>query len=258
MTIYYIDKENVNTNWGTVVLDLGAKKGDVAVIYYTGLDNAKTECMWGLDDLEKAGVYLKYERTPFGENALDTYLVSSMSAIVGKTGDNIKHVILSNDKGFEGAVLYWREKGKTIRRETHKKQKMMSYTCFKTLTEEEKEEIQAYILEKVKNVQLDSPGLQRQMGLECIEKYGSLGVAVFKDILDVERKRRTTKKQNTKQKQKEEPQVIKKTSDEKMFMDKKINEYNSKKITLQQIHDECQKQYGGRGQAIFKVIKQKV
>ena len=112
-TIHLIDYENVRSAGLAGLGPLG--EGDLAVLFFSGarpkLDPAVNNRLLG------RGAELRMQHVSTGtKNALDFQLASELGYLVRERGTSCQYRIVSNDKGFDCVVGYWRARGVSVKR----------------------------------------------------------------------------------------------------------------------------------------------
>lgn len=111
MNYFLVDFENVRTDG---IKDLkGVQEGDSMVVFYS--ENCKSITLDVLDSI--IALKLKYSsfKVKVGtKNALDFQLASYLGYLIGQNGIDTNYYIVSNDKGFEVVVDFWKEQGISV------------------------------------------------------------------------------------------------------------------------------------------------
>lgn len=110
---YLIDSENISDVWVELINAL--RPTDSIIVFYTG-KSSHLSC-------EKVRRLMESDRKSISwiscyndsSNALDFQLVTELGSMAAK-GLVDEYVIVSNDKGFDAVVKYWKREGKLIRR----------------------------------------------------------------------------------------------------------------------------------------------
>lgn len=107
--IYYIDSENVGDNWIWLLDDSDSR----FIVFYTGHSPriAYPQVIQLLNAANKPEFIECYE----GSNGLDFQLVTYLGYEIHADNSN-EMIIVSNDTGFDAAVLFWRDRGMNIKR----------------------------------------------------------------------------------------------------------------------------------------------
>ncbi len=111
-TVYFIDSENVNDAWIQLALSVDAQ--DEILVFYTNKSpHMSYERVIELTRMtDRTITWIKCVE---GSNALDFQLVTELGARVALSKE-CDFVIVSNDTGFDAAVKYWTERGRSVRR----------------------------------------------------------------------------------------------------------------------------------------------
>ncbi len=113
-TIYYIDSENVGDTW-IELLDSLENTDSRFIVFYTGHSPriSYPQAIQLMNVPNKPEFIACHE----GNNGLDFQLVTYLGYEVRDNNSN-EMIIVSNDTGFDAVVLFWKERGITIKRVT--------------------------------------------------------------------------------------------------------------------------------------------
>lgn len=115
--MYLIDTENVNVETVKEIMNI-ERKNQKVYLFYT-----KNSKKIGFQDLElfiANADKLEMISCNTGTNALDFQLVSYAGFLI-RSFPKSEYVIISNDKGYDPCVAFWKEKGILISREAEQK-----------------------------------------------------------------------------------------------------------------------------------------
>lgn len=120
MINYMVDSENVGTKW-IPYLKENIKKSDRVFLFYTD-KSPSIPC----NEIEELAAFINQIQTIYCHNktanALDFQLCSYLGYLI-RVGSKSSYCILTNDKGFDAAVSFWKDKGiKIYRSEPLKKE----------------------------------------------------------------------------------------------------------------------------------------
>lgn len=108
-TIYYIDSENVGDSWIDLLEDVDGR----FIVFYTGHSPriAYPQVIQLMNAVNKPEFVSCYE----GNNGLDFQLVTYLGYELHVNSSN-EMIIVSNDTGFDAAVLFWTDRGMNVKR----------------------------------------------------------------------------------------------------------------------------------------------
>ena len=113
MRAYLIDTENVSNTWKPIAEKV--EKGDKVYFFYTV--NSQHLNFDIMEVLSKSGARLFFEKCNIGTNALDFQMISYLGFMLkSPKAKNTEYVIVSNDKGYDPAINFWKNKGFTVSR----------------------------------------------------------------------------------------------------------------------------------------------
>lgn len=123
MINYMVDSENVGTKW-IPYLKENIKKSDRVFLFYTD-KSPSIPC----NEIEELAAFINQIQTIYCHNktanALDFQLCSYLGYLI-RVGSKSSYCILTNDKGFDAAVSFWKDKGiKIYRSEPLKKEALI-------------------------------------------------------------------------------------------------------------------------------------
>lgn len=111
MTHFLVDYENVGVEG---VKKTGAKQSDKVTLFYS--EQCKNVALEAIEELSKKGVTFDCIKATVGsKNALDFQLISFLGFLIGVGGKNVSYVIVSNDKGYENTITFWKGRGILIK-----------------------------------------------------------------------------------------------------------------------------------------------
>ena len=110
---YLVDFENVRTDG---IKDfVGVNEGDAIIIFYS--EQCKNITLDVVGNISRLNLQLSCYKVKTGtKNALDFQLSSHLGYLIGKSKDNEKYHIVSNDKGYDCLCDYWNEQNKVVDR----------------------------------------------------------------------------------------------------------------------------------------------
>lgn len=111
-TIYYIDSENVGDSWIELLDDSDSR----FIVFYTGHSPriAYPQAIQLMNATNKPEFIECHE----GNNGLDFQLVTYLGYEIHADNSN-EMIIVSNDTGFDAAVLFWTDRGMNVKRVPH-------------------------------------------------------------------------------------------------------------------------------------------
>lgn len=95
------------------------------LIFYTE-NNLKTVSFSDMADILNKGLACICFKCFTGENALDFQLSSELGYRISKYGNEVKYVIVSNDRGYDPLIHYWAKRGFSVERIAISKAKVES------------------------------------------------------------------------------------------------------------------------------------
>lgn len=119
MNYYFVDYENIKADG---LKDLtGVKAGDIMILFYS--EQCKNITLDIMDRMVQRNIQYSFCKVNTGaKNALDFQLASYLGYLIGKEEENVKYIIVSNDKGFDCLCEYWMKQNVLVERITFKKQ----------------------------------------------------------------------------------------------------------------------------------------
>ena len=108
-TIYYIDSENVGDSWIELLNDSDSR----FIVFYTG--HSPRIAYPQAIQLVNAANKPEFIECHEGNNGLDFQLVTYLGYEIHADHSN-EMIIVSNDTGFDAAVLFWTDRGMNVRR----------------------------------------------------------------------------------------------------------------------------------------------
>lgn len=111
MAVYFVDMENVASNWGASLEQ--ATKGDQFILFYT--KSSPNISIGLMEKLVRKKVKLECILCCKGSNALDFQLATELGYRIHRN-HKAEYVIVSKDTGYNAVVDYWKKRGITIKR----------------------------------------------------------------------------------------------------------------------------------------------
>lgn len=108
MRIFYIDSENIEDSWVTILKWVDPK--DEVYVFYT--ENSKNIRIEDIDIIKNHKGKLQTLSVNKGPNALDFQLASLLGYHVGKV--KAQHIILSGDRGFIPLEEFWKKRAEVL------------------------------------------------------------------------------------------------------------------------------------------------
>ena len=111
MTAYFVDTENVHSNWSRELASAGP--GDEFFLFHSPVSPRIGMDLFG--DASLRGVNFRFIPCAVGPNAMDFQIATELGRRIGAGWDG-SVAILSGDHGFDAVVDYWSRQGVSIER----------------------------------------------------------------------------------------------------------------------------------------------
>lgn len=113
MNYYLIDFENIKNEDIAKITETNV--GDKIIIFYS--EKRKNITLDIIENITRKNLQFScYKATTGTKNALDFQLSSYLGYLIGKSENNEKYYIVSNDKGYDCLCDYWKSYGKDVTR----------------------------------------------------------------------------------------------------------------------------------------------